>query len=147
MAINYTEYMIDQIRAFVKENDTLKDVIPQENITDFFNPKEAVIPSIIVKTIQDEPMTLTFAREVTTVFTTEIQINCQLMDFGGVGFLPNKSCRIVADELVKFLEEEMRFRRRTKTDPIPIDDTNETYALYMRYSAKHNLLTNTISRN
>lgn len=156
MAFNYTKWLIDLTREYIKNDIDLKnDFTILEDSADNDNKQSIrpiytesdVTPSIIFKTNENRAISYNFARkEAETAFTVEIGINCDLREFKDTIMQPLVACEFIAEKLSTFYEDVLGLRRLTYIDPVPIREDKTVYVKYMRYSGTHNLIRNTITK-
>lgn len=143
---NYTTFFIDKIKAFALADVGLNAVLPQDNITKKQNPESAVFPSVVVQTIENNPVSHTFTQEAMTNAGVQIDISCMDMLIGGVFTSASDACDYISMKIADYLEYDLRLARITSTDPIVIDIENHVFSCFLRYRIKHDLLNNLISK-
>lgn len=142
--VDLQKYIIDKLETYISESDELKnldiDVIP------FYEDEEPTFPCIVVAQIENSPNLYSFSKETITDCSWQIEVKCQTMVINEETILHSNACKYIANYIANYMENELQFRRVTIMYPMPTDSENQIYSLFMRYRARHNLLTNTIKR-
>lgn len=158
--VDYVDYLINQLKKFVANDNVLSKIIPKNvnpnNGKEEYNIKPNYIPTniedneyplIIIKTLQNNANNFNISNyETATAISWQIDIASMVVQYDDIVFTPEEACKIIRNKIRYFMEKVLKLNRITVTDAIPIETSNQVYALYLRYNAIHDLLNNKIKR-
>lgn len=143
---NYTDFFVGKIKTYALGDSELNAILPQENIRKINAKEVAEFPSVIIQTIEDAANSHSFSGEAIASVSIQVEIYSQDMVIEANYTDASSACYYIAERVCAYLEEDLRLSRLTKIDPIPTDVENQVFTMYLRYTMKHDLLNNIISK-